>query len=155
MAYFAPYIDATGLHIPSFDDINNYLQTNYANIYGQTISGNVSTSDVQSNTNDALMINDCMNLLQAVFNGMSPVGAIGTQQDTLYKLNGIDRNNPTYSTAVCNLTGVPSTTIIDCVAVDDLGNLWNLPASVTFDISGNATGITVTAQVLGAITASV
>jgi len=154
MAYFASYIDATGLHIPSFDDVNDYLQTNYANIYGQTISGNVSTSDIQSNINDALMINDCINLLQAVFNGMSPVAAIGTQQDTLYKLNGIDRNNPTYSTAICNLTGQAGTTITNCVAVDQLGNLWNLPVSVTFDVSGNANGITVTAQVLGAITAS-
>jgi uncharacterized phage protein gp47/JayE len=154
MAYFAPYIDEDGIHIPSFVDINAYLQTNYANIYGQTISGNVSTSDIQANTNDALMINDCMNLLQAVFNGMSPVGAIGTQQDTLYKLNGIDRNEPTYSTAVCNLTGKPSSTITNCVAVDQLGNLWNLPASVTFDGSGNATGVTVKAQVLGNITAS-
>ena len=153
MAYFAPYIDATGLHLPSFDDVNEYIQTNYANIYGQTISGNVSTSDIQSNTNDALMIMDCMNLLQAVFNGMSPIGAIGAQQDTLYKLNGIDRNNPTYSTASCNLTGTALSTITNCVAVDQLGNLWNLPTSVTFDGSGNAT-VTVTAQALGAISAS-
>lgn len=152
--YFAPYIDGTGLHIPAFADINAYYQTNYANIYGQSISGNVSTSDVQSNTNLALIANDCMNLLQAVFNGMSPVGAIGAQQDTLYKLNGVDRNDPTYSTALCNLTGQAGSTITNCVALDQLGNLWNLPTSVTFDGSGNATGVTVMAQVLGAITAS-
>lgn len=153
MAYFAPYVDATGLHIPSYTDIYNYVLAQYANIYGQTLSQNISTSDIQDISNRALMINDCMNTLQLVWNGMSPIGAIGTQQDTLYKLNGISRNLPTYSTASCTIVGTALATLNNLVAQDQLGNLWNLPASFTLDGSGDAT-VTVTAQNLGAITAS-
>ena len=153
MAYFAAYVDETGLHIPSYDDIYNYLLTQYANIYGQTLTANISTSDIQMLSNFALMINDAYNTLQLVFNGMSPVGAIGTQQDTLYKLNGIARNQPTYSTAICDITGTPLATLTNLVAQDELGNLWNLPASFALNGSGDAT-VTVTAQQLGAITAS-
>lgn len=152
MAYFAPYVDATGLHVPAYNDIYSYILTQYCGIYGVTLSQNLSTSDLQDITNRALMINDCMNALVLVFNGMSPIGAIGTQQDTLYKLNGIDRNEPTYSTAILSITGTALATLINLVAQDQNGNLWNLPSSFTLDGSGNAS-VTGTCQVLGSIAA--
>ena len=153
MAYFAPYVDATGLHIPTYQDIYNYILTQYCGIYGVTLSQNLSTSDIQDITNRSLMINDCMNCLQLVWNGMSPSSAIGVQQDQLYKLNGIARNAASYSTAILDLTGTPSVGVSAglFVARDQAGNLWSIPA-FAFDISGNAT-VTATCQVLGAITA--
>src|SRR5208337_67219 len=153
MAYFAPYIDATGLHIPEYTDVYNFYLTNYANIYGQTLSKNISSSDIQDLTNRAIAAYDCMLTLQLVFNAMSPVAAIGTQQDTLYKLNGLSRNEPTYSTSSVNITGTALATLTNLVAQDQFGNLWNLPSSFTLNGSGNATVI-VTAQVLGDITAA-
>ncbi len=151
--YFAPYVDATGLHIPTYSDIYNYELTQYCGIYGITLSQNLSTSDIQDITNRALMINDCMLTLQLVWNGMSPSGAIGVQQDQLYKLNGIARNAATYSTATLDLTGTPSIGVTGgFVAADQNGNLWSI-GSFAFDGSGNAI-VTGTCQTLGAITAS-
>ncbi len=154
MAYFAPYVDATGLHIPTYQDIYNYVLTQYCGIYGVTLSQNLSTSDIQDITNRSLMINDCMNCLQLVWNGMSPSSAIGVQQDQLYKLNGIARNAATYSTATLALTGAPNVVAINpnWVAKDQNDNLWNLPSTVVFDSSGNSS-VTAVCQILGAITA--
>jgi uncharacterized phage protein gp47/JayE len=152
MAYFAPYVDATGLHVPTYQDIYSYILTQYCGIYGVTLSQNLSTSDIQDITNRALMINDCMNMLQLVWNGMSPVTAIGVQEDMLYKLNGIARNAATYSTVSLSITGTPLATLSNLVAADQSGNLWNLPTSFVLDGSGNATVIG-TAQNIGAIVA--
>lgn len=153
MAYFAPYVDATGLHVPTYQDIYSYILTQYCGIYGVTLSQNLSTSDIQDITNRALMINDCMNMLQLVWNGMSPVTAIGVQEDMLYKLNGITRNAATYSTVSLSITGTPLATLSNLVAADQSGNLWNLPTSFVLDGSGNATVIG-TAQNIGAIVAA-
>jgi len=153
MAYFAPYVDATGLHVPTYQDIYSYILTQYCGIYGVTLSQNLSTSDIQDITNRALMINDCMNMLQLVWNGMSPVTAIGVQEDMLYKLNGIARNAATYSTVSLSITGTPLATLSNLVAADQSGNLWNLPTSFVLDGSGNATVIG-TAQNIGAIVAA-
>ena len=150
--YFAPYVDATGLHIPTYTDIFNYILSQYCGIYGITVSSNLSTSDMQDITNRALMINDCMNNLQLVWNGMSPGNAIGTQQDTLYKNNGIARNIPTYSLSTVSITGTPLATLTNLIAADQNGFLWNLPSSFALDGSGNAT-VTGTCQTIGAITA--
>jgi uncharacterized phage protein gp47/JayE len=152
MAYFAPYIDATGLHIPTYDDIYNYILTQYCSIYGVTLSTNLSTSDIQDITNRALMINDCMNGLQLAYNGFMVGSAVGAQQDTLYKLNGISRNSPTYSTASLSITGLAGATLTNLVAQDQNGNLWTLPASFTLSGGGTAT-VTGTCQTVGAIAA--
>ena len=164
MSYFAPYVDATGLHIPTYADIYDYILTQYCGIYGVTLSQNLSTSDIQDISNRALMINDCMNALQLVWNGMSPMGAIGTQQDAVYKLNGIYRNAPTYTIANLSITGTPYATLSNLVAADNANYLWTLPVnvisnpsnivpiSVTFDSSGNAT-VTGVCKTIGSITA--
>lgn len=141
MAYFAPYIDSTGLHIPLYQDIRDYLLSQYTAIYGQSVTSNISTTDVQSIAIFALMTNDCFQLAQAVFNGMSPMTAIGVQQDSLYKLNGIARLPSTYSTATLTVTGSPYTQMTNRIAQDVNGNLWDLlpnfqiPQSGTIDVS--------------------
>src|ERR1700677_1126938 len=152
MAYFAPYIDATGLNIPTYQDIYDYILTQYCSIYGITLSSNLSTSDIHDITNRALMINDCMNALQLAYNGFMVGSAIGVQQDTLYKVNGISRNAPTYSTASLSITGLAGATLTNLVAQDQNGNLWTLPASFTLNGSGLAT-VTGTCQTVGAVSA--
>lgn len=98
------------------------------------------------------MINDCMNGLQLAYNGFMVGMAIGAQQDTLYKANGISRNSPTYSTASLTITGLALATLTNLIAQDQNGNLWTLPASFTLNGSGLAT-VTGTCQTIGAISA--
>ena len=41
MAYTAPYVDETGLHMPSYDDVNEELNNRTKQIYGQDLYLNV------------------------------------------------------------------------------------------------------------------
>jgi uncharacterized phage protein gp47/JayE len=154
MTYFAPFIDRTGLNIPTYNDINDYLLEQYTSIYGQSVTGNISSSDVQSISIFALMINDSYLAAQAVFNGMSPSKAVGAQQDSLYKLNGIARNGATTSTCTVTVVGTPNFEMINRVAMDSDGNLWNLPTDFVIPPSGTI-DVTAVCQTAGAINAAI
>lgn len=151
MAYFAPFVDDAGLHLPAYNDVFQYLLTQYAAIYGQGIVADISTSDVQSISIFALMIMDAYNTAQAVFNGMSPQNAVGIQQDALYLLNGITRDEATFSTAPGTVHGTVGFTLVGRVAQDQNGNLWTIP-TVTIPTGGVAT-IVLTCQTPGPVTA--
>jgi uncharacterized phage protein gp47/JayE len=152
MSYFAPYIDSTGFHVPSYDDINTYLWNQNVSIYGQSVVNDISTTDLQSIAIYALLANDCMQLAQAIFNGMSPMTAIGVQQDSLYKLNGIARLPATPSTATLTVTGTPFFQMTNRVAQDANGNLWDLPTSFVIPSSGTI-DVTATCETPGQVTA--
>lgn len=137
MAYFPPYFDGSGLHLPAFADVNQYLFDQYTAIYGQSVSANISTTDVQAIAIFSMMTYDCYLLAQAVWNGMSPMSAVGVQQDSLYKINGIARLPATSSTATLTVTGIAGTVLNNCVAADANGNLWDLPTSVTIPTTGS------------------
>lgn len=154
MAYFAPFIDSSGLHLPAFTDIKSYLLQNFANIYGQSVVTNISSADVQWNTILALMANDGMQGLQLAVNGMGPTTAVSTQQDLLYKLNGIDRNEPTYSTCLVIVTGTPDIVIAAGAVLDTNGNVWNLPTNLTIPGSGSIT-VNATCTIQGAVSANI
>jgi uncharacterized phage protein gp47/JayE len=154
MAYFAPYIDSTGLNIPTYNDINDYLLAQYTSIFGQSVTGNISTSDVQSIGMFALIINDSFLAAQAVFNGMSPSKAVGAQQDSLYKLNGIARNGATASTCTVTVIGTPNFEMINRVAMDADSNLWNLPSDFVIPPSGTI-DVAATCQTAGAVNAAI
>lgn len=154
MAYFPAYIDSTGLHLPTYNDINQYLLDQYTAIYGQSVTDNISTTDVQSISVFALMINDAYQVAQGIFNGMSPSKAIGTQQDSLYKLNGIARNPATFSTCTVTVTGTPNFEMINRVAMDQNNNLWDLPTDFIIPPSGTV-NVTATCETPGAVTAAI
>jgi uncharacterized phage protein gp47/JayE len=154
MSYFAPYVDAAGLHTPLYQDIRDYLVTQYTGIYGQSVSQNISTTDIQSIAVFALISNDLMQLAQAVFNGMSPMTAIGVQQDSLYKLNGIARNGATFSTVTLTVTGAPNTPMNGRIAQDANGNLWDLLASFQIP-AGGTINVGATCETPGQITAAI
>jgi len=152
MAYFAPYIDENGLHLPTYQDILNYFISNAKSIFGDDIYLDTDSADYQLISIQALAYSDAMQSLQLEYNNRAPSTAIGVALDSLVKINGIKRKISSYSSVILSLTGKPNTTIENCAAADTSGNKWNLPTSVTFDDSGNATAQAV-CQVKGAIVA--
>jgi uncharacterized phage protein gp47/JayE len=146
MAYFAPYIDDAGLHIPSYNDIRDDLISEFKQIYGQDIYLDNDSQDYQMMSAFALKNYDTMQLLQIVYNNRSPKTAVGSALDGVIKLNGIKRKAASYSTCVLTLTGTVGATIINGVAEDDAGMKWNLPDTVpllasTYQVSAACTEI--------------
>jgi len=135
MACFAPYIDESGLHIPSYVDIRDDLIAQFKQIYGQDIYLDNDSQDYQMISAFALKTYDTMQLLQIVYNNRSPKTAVGSALDGIVKLNGIKRKAASYSTCVLTLSGTPGTTIANGVVEDDAGTKWNLPATATLSES--------------------
>lgn len=47
MAYFAPYIDASGYHYPTYNDILSYIVENAYDIFGQDVYLGNDSQDYQ------------------------------------------------------------------------------------------------------------
>ncbi|XER11057.1 hypothetical protein SATMO3_12250 [Sporomusa aerivorans] len=133
MAYVAPYIDDSGLHIPAYNDIRDDLIADFKAIYGQDIYLDNDSQDYQMISAFALKTHDTMQLLQIVYNNRSPKTAVGSALDGIVKLNGIKRKAASYSTCVLTLTGTAGTVITNGVVEDDAGVKWDLPATVTLE----------------------
>ena len=131
MAYAAPYIDASGFHIPSYADILSDMVAQVKAIYGDDIYLGNDSADYQYLSIVALKIYDTLLAAQLAYNNRSPVTAIGSALDTLIKLNGMARQLPSYSSCVVVLTGECGAIINSGIAQDVNGNKWDLPASVT------------------------
>ncbi len=153
MAYYAPFIDSAGLHIPVYQDILNDLIQQAQNIFGQDIYLGTDSQDYQWISVVADKINDTLQAIQFAYNSRGPGTAIGSGLDILVKLNGIARNAATYSTAVVTLTGVPNTAINNGVVQDASNYKWNLTPSVTIG-SGGTVDVTATCQTPGPVSAN-
>lgn len=153
MAYFAPYVDAAGLHIPTYIDIRDDLLAQFRTIYGEDLYLEEDSQDYQLISSFALKTYDTMQLLQLVWNNHSPKTAVGSALSSLVKLNGIARKAASYSTCVLTLTGTPGTVIAAGSVKDDSGNIWDLPANTT--LTGETTEVTAICEVLGAVEATV
>jgi uncharacterized phage protein gp47/JayE len=159
MAYFAPYIDAAGLHICSYIDILNYYIAQYQNIYGQSVYLANDSSDYQDLCIRALMTNDVFQSLQLEYNQRSPGTVIGAAQDSLYKLNGLLRKSASYSIVPTDgatygilISGTPGTVINNGQISDGNGNIWILPTPIIIG-AGGTIYVGATCSVLGSITA--
>lgn len=153
MSYFAPYIDATGFHMPTYSDIIGQLVADAQNIYGSDIYLTPDTQDYQYLSIVASMIYDSFLASQAAYNSRGPATAIGSALDVVVGINGIVRNSDQYSTCPVVLNGTAGTIINGGVASDINGNDWTLPTPITIGSDGTLT-VTATCQVSGAITAN-
>lgn len=151
MAYFAPYVDDAGLHIPSYIDIRDDLLAQFRQIYGNDLYLENDSQDYQMISAFASKTYDTMLLLQIVYSNHSPKTAVGTALSSLVKLNGIARKPASYSTCVLTLTGTVGTVIAAGSVKDDSGNIWNLPANTT--LTGATTEVTAQCSTLGAVEA--
>ena len=151
MAYFAPYVDASGLHIPTYIDIRDDLIARYKAIYGDDLYLENDSQDYQMISAYASKTADTMALLQLVWNNHSPKTAIGSALSSLVKLNGIARKAASYSTCVLTLTGTAGTIIAAGSVKDESGYIWDLPANTT--LTGDTTEVTAICETLGAVEA--
>jgi uncharacterized phage protein gp47/JayE len=153
MDYVAPYINESGLHLPSYPDILAMFISGAQSIYGADIYLGTDSADYQMLSAVALAANDAMGAVQLAYNNRGPLTALGSGLDQVIKLNGMKRNSASYSICTLTLTGTPSATINNCSASDGTYQ-WALPVAVTFDGSGNAS-VSATCATIGAIHAAI
>lgn len=140
MAYFQPYIDTTGLHIPTYQDIITQIVSDMNNIFGSDIYLDNDSMDYQQISIFAKMIYDSYCLAQVIYNNRAVQNAIGTGLDEIVAFNGIKRKQGTKSTVNVVLTGTPNTVITNGKVSDqDLVVIWDLPESVTIGENGSVT----------------
>ncbi|MDD3310943.1 baseplate J/gp47 family protein [Pseudodesulfovibrio sp.] len=149
----AGYIDETGIHLPTYNDQLDELVTSYKGIFGDDLYLEPDAQEYQMLAMFGLAIKDTNDLAEAVYNSFSPTTAKGAGLSSVVKINGIARQEATYSSVDLTLTGTAGAVVTDGVAEDVAGQKWNLPASVTLDEDG-ATTVTATAQEAGVVTAA-
>lgn len=152
MTYFKPYVDGTGLHIPTYNDILEDMIAAMKQIYGDDIYLDNSSPDYQLLSIFALKQSDTLQAMAYAYNARSPETAIGTSLDSVVKLNGIKRKTASQSTCQVKITGTPFTQIVDGAVRDRAGLTWDLPSSVVIDSSGT-TYTVATCRTAGAVSA--
>lgn len=152
MPYVPPYIDNTGMHIPTYSEIRDDLIQQMKSIFGEDIYIDEDSKDYQQISIFAKKIFDTNALGLLVYNNRTPNTAIGVGLDNLCALVGITRKPATYSTVQLTITGNAGTTITNGKATDGIYT-WNLPASVTIPDNGTIV-VEATCDVSGSITAA-
>jgi uncharacterized phage protein gp47/JayE len=148
LATLAPVIDSTGISAPTYNDIYQSLIAQFQVIYGSDIYIAADSQDGQWIAILAQSIFDSNQVAVSVFLSFSPNYAQGAQLSSLVKLNGLQRNVATNSTAVGTVMGQAGAVITGGVVQDADGNLWNLPSPITIPVSGEVS-VTATAQNAG------
>lgn len=137
MAYFAPYIDDSGYHYPTYNEILEDLVSDMQTIYGSGIYLGTDSQDYQLLSKFAEKIYDAYQTGEIVFNAYSPATALGVGLDYIVALNGISRKQATNSTVTLTLRGSAGTRIENGIVSDTNGNTWELPARVTIGEGGS------------------
>ena len=91
MAYFAPYIDGSGLHMPTYEDRLSALVENYRSIFGLDSELSESVPDYQLLSVFARSLDDASTLVLSAFHQMNPMYASGQALDLLLPQYGISR----------------------------------------------------------------
>ena len=154
MSYFAPYLDETGIHMPTYSDWMEYLLTGYRQIFGTDVYLSEDAPDYQLLSLFAKAMDDATALSVDVYSSFNPNWATGVSLDRLLSINGIRRYSATCSTVVLALTGQAEAELpAGMLARDTAGNSWRIPARVSFDGNGTATATAVCTQA-GAVNAA-
>lgn len=153
-AYVAPFIDpAAGFVIPSYPSTLAFLISGYRAIYPQVVYLGTDTAKYQELSMFALKIYDTNLGSQIAYNSRSPLTAVGSDLDSIVKMNGLARLAASYSTAPETVSGVPGTIITNGLVTDTQGNIWALPPSVTIPSGGSVT-VSVQCETAGAVQAA-
>ncbi len=147
-------VDATGIHAPTFSDIQAFLIGQFQAIYGADIVVSNDSQDGQLIGIFALALAETNNACIAVYNSYSPSTSQGVGLSSMVKINGMQRHVPSNSTAPIQIIGSAGAVILNGIVQDTPGNDWALPASIVIPPSGDVT-VTATCQTSGAITASI
>ena len=93
MAYFAPYIDDTGLHMPTYEDRLADLVSAYRSIFGMEAELSESVPDYQLLSVFAKALDDASALVLQAYNSRNPLYAAGNALDLLLPLYGLRRES--------------------------------------------------------------
>ena len=126
MAYFSPFIDDTGLHIPTYIDTRDRLIEEVKQIYGQDIYLDQDSADYQFISIFARKIFDAYSLAMLVYNNRTPITAIGVGLDNNVAFANIQRKGATSSVASLTLTGTAGTAISGATAIDQNDYVWDI-----------------------------
>ena len=91
MAYFAPYIDDTGIHMPTYEDRLEDLVSAYRNIFGIEAELSASVPDYQLLSVFAKALDDVSALCLQAYNSRNPLYAAGSALDLLLPQYGMVR----------------------------------------------------------------
>ena len=91
MAYFAPYIDGTGLHMPTYEDRLEELKENYRTIFGTEAELSAAVPDYQLLSVFAKALDDVSALTLQAYNSRNPMYASGGALDLLLPQYGLVR----------------------------------------------------------------
>lgn len=147
------FIDATGPHRPDYPTALAALQAAYRAIYGEDVYLEPDSQDGQFLAIVTQLGQDVLDYGVQVYNNMSPSTAIGVGLSRVVKINGIRRQDATFSTIDLVLVGQTGAVITDGQAEDVLGQRWILPPYVAFPLSGTVT-VTAAAALAGAVAAA-
>jgi len=150
---YACTINPNGITSPSYNDILQSMIAQKQSIFGSDISLQPGDQDYQDLAIRALAIFDSNQATIAAYNSFMPTFAQGVSLSVLVKINGLQRLIAGPSIVVLTVAGVVGTQIINGVAQDINGNLWNLPVLVIIPLSGSI-NVTASCQTFGAIGAS-
>lgn len=146
------FIDSTGYHYADYPTFRQYFVEKYQAIYGADVYLEDDSQDGQYLSVEAQAAYDSAAQGAAVYNSFSPASAQGVGLSRVVKINGIEREIPSFSTAVVTIVGQNGTVITNGVVQDTLLQKWDLPALVTIP-GGGTIDVTATSQVVGAVTA--
>ena len=92
MAYFAPYIDGTGIHMPTYEDRLAELTEAYKSIFGVESELSASVPDYQLLSVFAKALDDVSALVLQAYNSRNPFYATGAALDLLLPQYGLTRS---------------------------------------------------------------
>lgn len=145
-------VTASGINAPDYQTILSTITDYFQQIYGSDAYLDPDSKDGQMVALVALAVHDANNTAIQVYNSFSPSSGMTDALTRNVKINGIARKAATNSTVDVTLTGTAGTTITNGSVKDANGVIWNLPASVTIDVSGAVT-VTATCANSGAVAA--
>ena len=93
MSYFAPYIDGTGIHMPTYDDRLQALVSSYQSIFGLDTALDPNVPDYQLLSVFAKALDDTAALVLQAFNSRNPAYATGQALDLLLPQYGLTRRS--------------------------------------------------------------
>ena len=148
-------IGPTGITSPSLADIILSLQASYEAIYGSDINWDNSSQDAQWIAIQAQAIYDSNQVAIFVYNQFSPATAQGVGLSSVVKINGLQREQSSNSTAPVTFTGQAYSPLVNPIVGDDqnLGTQWITPGTFTIPSGGSFTQ-TATCTTPGSIAAA-
>ena len=137
-------LDSNGITTKTRDELVQYFTAQYQSIYGQNIDLSASSPDGQMMNIFVQAILDIEDLLVQIYNSFDPDSAIGTQLDQRVAINGIQRQNGTYTvtpisitvTQALNLYGLDQTIQPVYTVSDNAGTQWLLETTQTIGVAG-------------------